>query len=130
MLRRETRNIPEHVVLFCTLQGSKPLYPQQVRGMLKNVAEQAGLPEDLSPGILRNTFAAQLRDSGLPVSRISYLLGHGSRAATVRYLRGLGVDTLRLALAVGLPWDPSSNGTEFEMALELGLPLYEQIRSD
>jgi site-specific recombinase XerD len=71
--------------LFCTLDGS-PVSDDYVRGMLKRLAAKAGIDKRVHPHGLRHTFAVELEAQGLPVSRISKLLGHSSIAVTARYL--------------------------------------------
>lgn len=76
-----TRGAP----LFCTLQGGK-IDPQQIRNLVKRLADKAGIEKRVHPHALRHTFAAELEAAGTPVTVISKLLGHSSIAVTARYL--------------------------------------------
>ena len=71
--------------LFCTLSGG-PLSDRYVRNLLHRLAARAGIAKRVHPHGLRHTYAAELEMSGMPVSRISKLLGHSSIAVTSRYL--------------------------------------------
>ena len=76
-----TRSAP----LFCTLQGAR-INDQQIRNLVKRLAEKAGIERRVHPHALRHTFAAELEAAGTPVTVISKLLGHSSIAVTARYL--------------------------------------------
>ena len=79
--RLNTRSAP----LFCTLQGAR-INDQQIRNLVKRLAEKAGIERRVHPHALRHTFAAELEAAGTPVTVISKLLGHSSIAVTARYL--------------------------------------------
>jgi site-specific recombinase XerD len=89
--------------LFCKLDGG-PLYPQYVRGLLKRLADKAGIEKRVHPYGLRHTFAVELDAAGTSLSVISKLLGHRSTPTTARYLDHLSnrqaVDALQ---GVSLP---------------------------
>lgn len=86
--------------LFCTLDGGK-LSDDYVRGMLRRLADKAGIDKRVHPHGLRHTFAVELEAAGTPVTTISKLLGHSSVAVTARYLdhltNGQAVSALELA---------------------------------
>lgn len=83
--------------LFCTLQGGA-LHPQYARNLLKRLGAQAGVDKRVHPHGLRHTYAVELEQAGLPVSKISKLLGHSSIAVTSRYLDHLSNDQAVAAL--------------------------------
>jgi integrase/recombinase XerD len=74
--------------LFCTLDGG-PVSDDYVRNMLRRLAAKAGITKRVHPHGLRHTFAVELEATGMPVTRISELLGHSSIAVTARYLNHL-----------------------------------------
>jgi site-specific recombinase XerD len=76
-----TRGAP----MFCTLDGGK-IDPQQIRNLVKRLAQKAGIEKRVHPHALRHTFAAEMEAAGTPVTVISKLLGHSSIAVTARYL--------------------------------------------
>lgn len=90
MTRRAELRIPRRAPLFCTLDGRKPLYPQQVRNTLQRLADRAGVEKRVHPHALRHAFAVHLDRQGVPVTTIQYVLGHASLSITTRYLAGLG----------------------------------------
>jgi site-specific recombinase XerD len=71
--------------LFCTLDGG-PMSDDYVRGLLRRLADKAGIEKRVHPHGLRHTFAVELEANGTPVTVISKLLGHSSVAVTARYL--------------------------------------------
>lgn len=86
--------------LFCTLDG-RAVSDDYVRVLLKRLAGKAGIEKRVHPHALRHTFAVELESAGVPISRISALLGHGSIATTARYLDHLtnrqAIDALQQA---------------------------------
>lgn len=72
--------------LFCTNSGAK-MNEQNITHTIKNCAERAGLPFNVTAHTLRAAFATILGDSGVPVAVISKALGHSSLAVTTRYIR-------------------------------------------
>lgn len=83
--------------LFCTLEG-KPVHPQYARNLLTRLGEKAGIEKRTHPHGLRHTYAVELEAAGLPVSKISKLLGHSSISVTSRYLEHLSNDQAVAAL--------------------------------
>jgi integrase len=71
--------------LFCTLKG-EPLSEDYLRGMVRRLAEKAGVDKRVHPHGFRHTYAVELLRAGLDVVTISKLLGHSGVAVTVRYL--------------------------------------------
>jgi integrase/recombinase XerD len=72
-------------ILFAGRYG-KPLRPRGVQRILDRLAKFADVPlEDVSPHLLRHTFAKSLIDAGEPLTKVQALLGHDSVATTTRY---------------------------------------------
>jgi integrase/recombinase XerC len=72
--------------LFVTLQGQR-LSCSQVRGRLKRLALQAGLPTHVHPHMLRHSFASHLLQSSGDLRAVQELLGHASIGTTQVYTR-------------------------------------------
>ena len=103
LARRAELRIPRRAPLFCTLDGRKSPYPQQVRTTLQRLADQAGLEKRVHPHALRHAFAVHLDRQGVPVTTIQYVLGHASLSITTRYLAGLGQEE-HLDRVRRVPW--------------------------
>lgn len=80
--------------LFCDHQG-RPLTPRGVQHMLTEYGRRAGI--EVTPHILRHTFAKGLADAGVRAEEIAALLGHSKLETTRRYTQPTGRD---LAAAV------------------------------
>lgn len=74
--------------LFCTLPGGA-MDDEYVRQVLHRLGDRAGVEKRVHPHGLRHTFACELAEAGMPVTKISELLGHSSIAVTDRYLKHL-----------------------------------------
>ena len=84
----------EGVMVFLGRRGEA----LQVRGVQRRVADlgkDAGL--DITPHVLRHTFAKRLLDSGSPLTVVSKLLGHSRLETTGRYVQP-GQDDLLAAV--------------------------------
>ena len=99
--RRELLDLNGHRPLFCTLQGRK-LSAVYVRGLLRRLADQAGIEKRVHPHALRHTFAAELVREGISMPDIRDALGHKSLATTDTYLQEItpsGIERAPLVLA-------------------------------
>ena len=83
--------------LFCTLDGGH-IHTQYARNLLKRLGAKAGIEKRVHPHGLRHTYAVELEQAGMPVTRISKLLGHSSISVTSRYLDHLSNDQAVAAL--------------------------------
>jgi integrase/recombinase XerC len=61
-----------------------PLQPRAVQKFLRALGQKAGL-ENLTPHMLRHTFARNLVNAGVPLVEVKVLLGHDSLETTARY---------------------------------------------
>ena len=84
----------ENDPLFCDHQGHA-LKPWGVQHQLKEYGRRAGI--EVTPHILRHTFAKSLADAGIRAEHIAALLGHSNLETTRRYTLPTGRD---LAAAV------------------------------
>jgi site-specific recombinase XerD len=64
---------------------TKKLSPRALQRIIKRYAEEAGLA-DLTPHVLRHTFAKNLADQGVGLEKIASLLGHSNLNTTRIYL--------------------------------------------
>ena len=80
----------ENDLVFASRVGTE-LNPANVRRGFRRVAEQAGLiPGEWTPRELRHSFVSLLSDSGMPVEKISLLVGHrGSHVTELVYRKQL-----------------------------------------
>ena len=62
-----------------------PLSARAVQLSVRRYAQQAGLPEDVHPHLLRHSFATHMLDGGADVRVVQELLGHASVSTTQIY---------------------------------------------
>jgi integrase/recombinase XerC len=65
-------------------QVGEAIQPRLVQRVVQRYAESAEI-EDLTPHVLRHTFARSLLDSGATPFEVAKLLGHSSLDSTARY---------------------------------------------
>ena len=71
--------------LFVNARGGATLSRIGFWKILKGYATQAGLPPDLSPHVLRHSFATHLLDRGADIRAIQMMLGHADLSTTQIY---------------------------------------------
>ena len=79
----QVRPETDHRILFTTLRGA-PLSKRAVQTVVAQAGEMAGIPQ-LTPHVLRHTFAKTLLDSGVSLDKVAALLGHSDLNTTRRY---------------------------------------------
>ncbi len=74
-----------HTELFFVRHNGKPLYPALVYRVVHNALQQVGGGDQLSPHVLRHSFASAMLNNGADITSVKELLGHESLAATQVY---------------------------------------------
>lgn len=73
-------------LVFCTLKGFK-ISGRQLGAMVKRLGVSVGIPrEQISPHVLRHTYATELLKEGFTIREVQELLGHASLDTTQIYL--------------------------------------------
>jgi site-specific recombinase XerD len=76
--------------LFVGQRGA-PLQPQGVQQVVAKYARRAGLP-DVTPHVLRHTFAKHVLDAGEDLATVQRLLGHDRLETTAIYTQPTALD--------------------------------------
>ena len=82
---RLTRNNEDEKHLFVNFQG-KPFTRQGLWKVLKEYGELAGFSINLTPQVLRNSFAIHMLQNGADLKSLQELMGHEDISATQVYL--------------------------------------------
>ncbi len=77
------RGLLEH---HFTLRKDFPVRPRRAQGLIKEVANRAGLAKDVTPHVLRHTFAATALEKGISLATVQKILGHDRLQTTAIYL--------------------------------------------
>ena len=95
------RNVPRsgHLV-FPATRGSGAVVMSGFKKLWKRIAKLGGLPPDVTPHVLRHSFASLAADLGYSEPVIAALVGHQGRSTTSRYLHSADAVLLAAADAV------------------------------
>jgi integrase/recombinase XerD len=72
--------------LFPGSDNKTPLHHRSVQRFISDAGKRAGIKKNVSPHILRHSFATHMLEAGVDLRRIQLLLGHQSMRTTSIYL--------------------------------------------
>ena len=78
------RRLPRTQAVFINRSGGR-LQPRSVERLLKSHLAEAGLNPDMTPHVLRHSFATHLLDAGADLRSVQELLGHAGLSTTQIY---------------------------------------------
>lgn len=82
-MSRRVRVLLEH---HFALRKEFPVRKRRAQGLVKEVANRAGLTKDVTPHVLRHTFAATALQKGNSLATVQKILGHDRLQTTAIYL--------------------------------------------
>ncbi len=80
-------------------EGNVPNLPysaSSMAGIVKDAASKAGIKKNVSPHVLRHSFATHMLERGVNLKRVQLLLGHNSMKTTSIYLHLADIDKVQL----------------------------------
>ena len=94
LLRQYWKIVRPHDLLFPGRSPQGHVTPQSVREVFRKALHRAGITKNVTPHVLRHSFATHLLEAGTDLAVIQALLGHQSPLSTSRYVH---VSTRHLA---------------------------------
>jgi integrase/recombinase XerD len=82
-MSRRVQTLLEH---YFAIHQKWPIGPRQVQKIVKHVANRAQLTQQVTPHILRHTFATLALQKGISLASVQKMLGHDRLATTAIYL--------------------------------------------
>lgn len=80
-------------------EGNVPNLPysaSSMAGIVKDAALKAGIKKNVSPHVLRHSFATHMLERGVNLKRVQLLMGHNSMKTTSIYLHLADIDKVQL----------------------------------
>jgi site-specific recombinase XerD len=118
---------PQGPYLFPGQMPGQPITTQAVREAVKRAIRKAGITKNVTPHLLRHSFASHLLEHGSDIRTIQFLLGHSSIRSTVKYTQV----TPQLVASAGCPLDqiPVPNASGATVTAEETSPKQKRPRS-
>ncbi len=82
-MSKRVQTLLEH---YFAINNQWPVGPRQVQKIVKQVANRARLTQDITPHILRHTFATLALQKGISLAAVQKILGHDRLTTTAIYL--------------------------------------------
>lgn len=89
-------------ILFCNLSG-KPMSRQGVWKMIKRYGAAAGIDKEITPHIIRHSFAVHLMENGADIRSVQEMLGHSDLSTTAMIYAGTANKRIREEYAKAHP---------------------------
>ena len=82
-MSKRVQTLLEH---YFALHNRWPVGPRQVQKIVKQIANRAQLSQEVTPHILRHTFATLALQKGISLAAVQKILGHDRLTTTAIYL--------------------------------------------
>lgn len=89
-------------ILFCNLSG-QPMSRQGVWKMIKHYGAAAGIDREVTPHVIRHSFAAHLMENGADIRSVQEMLGHSDLSTTALIYAGASGKRIREVYAKAHP---------------------------
>ena len=96
LLEEYYRRYRPSVFLFEGYVSGKTYSSRSVDTIVKRATLKAGIKKNISPHILRHSFATHMLEKGINLKRLQLLLGHSSMKTTSVYLHMADIDKVQL----------------------------------